>query len=104
MESYKQIYLTFYKTDIPKDWEIHHIDYCHTNNTPTNLVALPKALHQKLHRCYNDYIKVFKHFTLSDIKLHTGLQTNHTVFMEYLKNYLDVIEECIPYMNRRESL
>lgn len=44
-EIYKEVY-----GSIPKDWIIHHIDQCKTNNLPENLVALPQDLHHELHK------------------------------------------------------
>lgn len=33
----------------PKDWVVHHVDANKKNNTPVNLIALPRRLHDRLH-------------------------------------------------------
>lgn len=41
---------------IPDDWDIHHKDECKTNNELSNLLALSKADHTRLHSCgHNQY-------------------------------------------------
>lgn len=35
---------------IPDDWDVHHIDFDKTNNNISNLLALPKDEHTKLHQ------------------------------------------------------
>ena len=39
-----------YNPDAPKDWHVHHIDCNKLNNTLDNLIALPPAVHYKVHR------------------------------------------------------
>ena len=34
---------------IPSDWDVHHIDHDKANNDPSNLAALPKDAHTRLH-------------------------------------------------------
>lgn len=97
--NYKKYYEDYYKCKLSKSWEIHHIDFNHYNNDIYNLVALPSNLHKKLHKAYNHYKLYENYFDLSDIKLHSGKLCNHTLFMEYLKEYINVVEECVPYIN-----
>lgn len=35
---------------IPKDWDIHHIDFDHDNNNLENLIAVPKKVHTVIHQ------------------------------------------------------
>lgn len=35
--------------EIPKGWVVHHKDENKSNNDPSNLVAMPKSEHQRLH-------------------------------------------------------
>tara|TARA_R100000458_G_C8046574_1_gene95603 strand:- start:291 stop:497 length:207 start_codon:yes stop_codon:yes gene_type:complete len=35
---------------IPKDWEVHHIDFNHNNNNIDNLIAVPKMVHIVIHQ------------------------------------------------------
>lgn len=36
--------------EIPKGWEVHHIDWNHYNNEIINLIAIPKPLHELIHK------------------------------------------------------
>lgn len=40
---------TCYNGEIPDGYDIHHVDFDKNNNDISNLVALPKSDHQKLH-------------------------------------------------------
>lgn len=46
---HRQVYKAAYGP-IPKDWVVHHIDECKTNNKPENLIALPQPIHHLLHK------------------------------------------------------
>ena len=35
---------------IPKNWEIHHIDFNHNNNKIDNLIAVPSLVHMIIHQ------------------------------------------------------
>lgn len=35
--------------EFPKNWVVHHMDEDKANNSPDNLIALPRELHNKLH-------------------------------------------------------
>ncbi len=100
--NYRKFYEEQLNIKIPKDFDIHHIDYNHSNNDITNLVALPKDLHHKLHEYYNECVRSIDVIKLSDIKLHSGKANNTSKNLNDLYNYLDVIEKCVPYMNDKE--
>ena len=99
--NYRKFYENQYKVKLNKNFDIHHIDYNHNNNDITNLVALPKELHHRLHNAYNEYIQWCSNYSLDDIRLHTGALCSHTMFIESLTEYLNIVEECKVYMNKR---
>lgn len=100
---YRRLYEDFYGIKIPKGYEVHHIDFNHSNNDPHNLVALPKDLHRRLHKAYYEYNRVKDDYTLNDIKLHSGQITGSLMFMQFLYSYLSVVEECTFYMDKKEN-
>lgn len=66
-------YQRLLKAQLPKDFEVHHIDGDKNNNDIKNLVALPVDLHRDYHKyraeierhvCYRDHllagVKAFK--------------------------------------------
>ena len=105
---YRKLYENYYNVKLSSSWDIHHIDFNHSNNDICNLVALPKELHHKLHTSYDEYLKSIQNYSLTDIRLYSGRCSSHTYFMEQLTNYLNVLAECVPFMNnidlRRASL
>lgn len=48
---YRTIYMKHIKQDI-KNKDIHHMDLNHNNNNLSNLVAVSKSLHRRLHRFF----------------------------------------------------
>ena len=82
-------YRSFYKNKIelyPTDWEIHHIDFNHENNSKENLIAVPKIVHTTIHKCglcsrdeIEQMIKIYKSSTLDEIDLDSndGTQSIH---------------------------
>ena len=35
---------------IPDNWEVHHIDFNHENNSLDNLIAIPSMVHMVIHQ------------------------------------------------------
>lgn len=48
--NYRKFYEKQTGKKIPKDFDIHHIDFNRENNDIANLVAIPKELHSEYHR------------------------------------------------------
>ena len=99
---YKKDYEEYYGMRIPNDWEVHHINYNHTDNSLDNLIALPADLHKQLHVTYAKFLQSKLSFKLSDIHLHSGKTNNYSYFMEALADYVNAVETCTPYMNLRD--
>lgn len=47
---YRRQYIQATKLPVPAGFDIHHLDHNWKNNKVSNLVALPKALHDRWHR------------------------------------------------------
>ena len=56
--NYKKIWENTNKQKLPLNKEIHHIDGDHTNNDPTNLLAVTIEEHLDIHLKQNDYAAV----------------------------------------------
>lgn len=48
--NYRKFYKEITRHDIPKDFDIHHIDFDRSNNVIENLVAIPRIVHQEYHK------------------------------------------------------
>lgn len=99
--NYRKFYSEYYHVIVPASYDIHHIDFNHENNAPENLVALPRDLHERLHVAKGNYDAVARDYTLDDVTLYAGFVSNHTLFMQYLSTYIQTVDECVPYMNKR---
>lgn len=89
---YRQKYEKAIGFELEKHYEVHHIDHNRKNNKLTNLVALPRDLHNKHYhgKAYPDYIKA-----LDVLKMHGW-------FSQYDRKYID---RCITeYMNTKERI
>ena len=47
--NYRKLYIEQIEK-IPYDWDIHHIDFNHDNNSLDNLIAVPKTVHKVIHQ------------------------------------------------------
>lgn len=43
------IWIVTNRAEVPKGWQVHHDDECHTNNNPLNLFCLHPSDHTKVH-------------------------------------------------------
>lgn len=103
MQSYRKLYQDYYHINLPKDYDIHHIDFNHDNNNVKNLIALPRDLHSQLHQSYSNLMRLgIDNVKLNDLTLVTGAVNSNTLLIQYLYEYLEVITLCMPYMNKRE--
>jgi len=103
MKSYRKIYEEFYNIKIPNGYEIHHIDFNHSNNDIKNLVMLPKELHKDLHYYYNEFERSKQNYTLEDITVFSGEVNSKSFFMFNLINYCEVLKKCVFWMNQRDD-
>lgn len=102
MSDYRKLYEQVYGVIIPNDFEIHHIDFNHSNNNPANLIMLPKELHKQLHMAYNDFCEAKQDYTLDDITIFSGHTDSKSHFMFCLIEYIEVLNECVLWMNHRD--
>lgn len=52
--NYRKFYSEKIGEEVPKDFDIHHLDHDRQNNDFFNLVAIPKKLHRKYHKIYSE--------------------------------------------------
>ena len=53
MKQYRKYFQDYYGIKLNKNYDIHHIDLNHENNQISNLMILPKKLHNKYHILIN---------------------------------------------------
>lgn len=103
--NYRKFYEEQTKTKLPKNFEVHHIDLNRENNDISNLVAIPKKLHQELHSRFDSlYIPENKFELLPQGILGTkGSGFNWFVFNQF-KLYEEVCSEVSKWIDHRDYL
>lgn len=103
--NYRKFYQEQTKTKLPKNFEVHHIDLNRENNDITNLVAIPKKLHQELHSTFDSiYIPEDKFELLPQGILGIkGNGFNSFVFKQF-ELYAEVCQEVGKWMDYRDYL
>ena len=88
---YRRFYKQRYGIEFGSDYDIHHIDMNHENNDITNLILLPKVLHQKLHKTFLECpIKGIDVFTFENC----SNQLICGVLADNLQAAVEVYREC----------
>lgn len=93
MKQYRNYFKSYYNLNFSKDYEVHHIDLNHNNNDITNLMLLPKKLHNKYHFLLNavqgnQFEKVF------NAKI-TGNAINSELYnLGMAEQLIEVLNEC----------
>lgn len=100
---YRKFYEKQTKLKLPKNFEVHHIDFNRNNNKISNLVALPRNLHKKYHNSICIFSRDFK----PNIQL-VGICDYGNGYNEYYKYSLEVFMEtykdCQIYIDFRDYL
>lgn len=108
MKNYRKIYEKKCNIKIPKEYEIHHIDFNRENNDILNLVMLPRKLHSDYHKKLEKYLSIQYEVK---IKLQNSLDRGFNI-NEYIKNvdlriiedFINIWYECMKYINYRDYL
>lgn len=101
--NYRAFYKKYYDIDFNNDYEIHHIDFNHENNNISNLLLLPKALHQQYHMVIGCLTTDSKHESgfLIDVRLDNALITEYYSSIFYLLPM--TIDECSKWLKWKKT-
>ncbi len=80
---------------IPLTYHVHHIDNNHENNSPTNLIALPRTFHNNLHSDYAFYYNLAKDGRISKKLLQALLNYYNSKGYSLSKNFTKVLVEYL---------
>lgn len=88
--NYRDKYKKHYNINFDRNFDIHHLDFNHENNEMSNLLLLPKQLHEQYHRLVNALRGENGKITIScRIVMENG--TNYEVQM--MRQFCEVMEE-----------
>lgn len=106
--NYRRFYEKMCNIKIPKNYEVHHIDFDRNNNNIMNLVLLPKELHNKYHTLLDKYLSRSYEVV---IKLQSSIQMGYGINeyiskmdLDTIKEFIDVWYECVKYVDYRNYL
>lgn len=105
--SIRAIYQEATNRELPKDFDIHHINLDPEDNNILNLLALPRKVHQDYHRIYTDVTWLdpvgTKYFvpSIKDFYIHTGCID---LALQNLNNMREVYIEYCGWFNFRNYL
>ena len=96
---YRRFYIDVLNIEeLSQKFVIHHIDYNRNNNKLSNLVALPRKLHNDLHEYYNKlFINISFDKELKGI-IDSGNGYNSFLLM-FIKEYCEVYEEATKWLD-----
>ena len=106
MADYRRIYKEHYGIEFGKEMAVHHIDFDRSNNDISNLILLPRALHQRYHLYLNGVIgNAAKPQIWFKYKLDTGGSPDcgqHE--LNVMKGYLETMEECMTWIRYKRDM
>lgn len=98
LKDYRKKFKRYYDIDFSNQYVIHHIDLNHSNNDISNLMILPKELHNRYHFYLNATLKCnddkFKREISFDIRP-TGCRIGYTSYeIDMFNGLINTIDEC----------
>ena len=85
--NYRKYYEKCLDIKIPKGFVIHHIDFDRNNNDISNLLMLPKDLHEEYHK------------VLGELRCFNSGQFDGKINIHY-QNIVSILEKFIPIYNK----
>lgn len=93
MNRYRRKFKEYYGIDFGRDYEVHHIDCNHENDSIENLMLLPKKLHRKYHMCLSACGPMNDKGTITfNARLGSNLRTGYETDM--LGHLAEALNEC----------
>lgn len=96
--SYLKKYVKLTGVEIPKGYEVHHLDHDRNNNDIENLVAIPFHLHNEYHNIRNKVSNF-----IVDLHSVRGKIYNIDYHLENIKKFSKLRDDLYTYENIRDS-
>lgn len=94
---YRKLYEKTFGIKIPRDYDIHHIDGDHHNDSLDNLLLLPRALHAELHRAEDMFSRIIE---VGDLRNFHSMHARLNVTT--LQDLADAIDQVSLWMNAKD--
>lgn len=102
-ENYRKIYAEATGCEVPKNFDVHHIDFNRQNNDIQNLVALPKELHQRYHESLLYIHSPVKLITKVQSSIQPGHMYNNFT-SDKIAEFTAAFDECVKWVDFRNHL
>lgn len=103
LKNYRLKYKRYYGIDFGNDFDIHHMDFNHSNNDINNLLLLPKKLHKRYHYHLN-CLQAKKGKIVLNTKLYIPQENAFDIdIIEELCEDLREIQKWLLYKNKLET-
>lgn len=94
---YRKLYEKTFGIKIPRDYDIHHIDGDHNNDSLDNLLLLPRDLHAELHHAEDMFRRMMEVGNLKDFHSMPA-HINVTI----LEDLADAIDQVSVWMKAKD--
>lgn len=95
MKDYRKLFKESYNINFNKNYEIHHIDLNHENNSIDNLMILPKNLHSQYHYLLNAVGNMDDVFIVTFYsKIHGSCINGDNYNLSMCEELIKVLREC----------
>jgi len=99
---YIKFYENYFNIKIPKNFEIHHLDFNRNNNNIDNLLMLPKWAHIKYHIFKPKIEDLTFEIEIKNIT-NSGYNFNE-FFFEHAEEFIKAYRECSKWKDYKEFL
>lgn len=99
--SYRKKYKDYFNIQFGNEYDVHHIDFNHYNDSIDNLLLIPKELHQRLHKAktnYGAFVDNQKN-VFSDIKN----QVSCNILSKAMREIADIYSELERWVYMKEN-
>lgn len=98
--NYRQYYKEYYGIDFGKEFSVHHIDMNRDNNDISNLLLLPKEVHNRFHLSAYSYKEGIESIN-PNLNRICACGLNYEINM--LKTYIDTIIEIQKWIGYKDT-
>lgn len=93
---YREDFKRHYGIKFGKEYDVHHIDLNHNNNSIENLMVLPKKLHNKYHFLFNSVHSSSENIfgKKFNAQIHSNIINGDNYNLQMAKELIDTLYEC----------
>lgn len=102
--NYRKKFKEYYNIELSSEYDIHHINLNHNDDDISNLMILPKKLHQEYHNALADYSMFENGFITVILGFTDGAGTYNDNAIKTIKKFYEVYLECQKWKDYKKFL